>query len=320
MQSDDTDVMAAIAAQIAQRKAPNAGNSQRNRLINPYTIPQGTALVGRMVPSPDGSLVTVPWLDWYTRRFPFVGVVGADTDSDDEQVVIVTADQTYGLPSWEDPISRDTKPLWNTNRDLARIYYPRRDTLIPCLVVSSPVADKIECVDKVRVLKSGPQLTKAFEARLVDYDAPVWSYTDGRDFTVPVGTQGGFRNYSGAGFKGRVRVVPEADRPTLEELPNLMDIIGPQASDEVRKLTWELYLSSRRGEPFDNQRFGKHFRVFPTRANGGGANTAAQLPSHNGGSNGGAEPLSEEDRQHALDLVGELRGKVSSRTVRTTAD
>jgi hypothetical protein len=302
MTAQPLNAMAKITAAIHARNAQKTGAS--TVFYQYQQVPPGTSLIARPLPVRGGSLAELPWQDAYQHKFTTQGIRNSDHDNDDEYSVMFLGMATWGLP---DPINLDIKPLWDTDRDLARQFYHTRLTYIPVEIVSSPLVEKIQNPPRARVIKSGPQLVKALESALLNggFDYPPWDWDHGRDAVIPVSLQGGFRHYS-ASFRGKERPIAEADRIPDDELPDLTALIGPAPTDEVLELQWQLYLDCRNGEPFDNAKFGRHFKAYSNRPTNGNA-PAAPAPQ-----------ISEAHRQEATDKLAELRQK--TRSTRPTDD
>lgn len=270
-------------------------------------MPYNTNALVRVLPHRNEDMV--PYETKWNITLRFGGMVNSDNDHDNEVRCIVPSMKTWGM---DDYIIKTTSPYWRGTKDeqdnIARPYYHRPTHYVGCLVVSLPFTEDDPPENPVRVIGMTRQLFGPFLAGLNNPDlewAP-WDYDQGRDFRITKTQQGGFPNYTTSQWSYRERALSDVERAAVDThgLPDLTALIGPPPSDEQRAIIKEMFHASLAGEPYDNKRWGQHFRAF-------GSNVKSDQPTTQRGGNGSkAESTTEDVETEAL--LAKLHARVQS--------
>lgn len=273
-------VRAAIAASKAKR---NRGSSTKPPSANwPYfNTPSGGTSECRFLPDADPENLLF-WTRRYQVKMSFAGVIGGQYPSDQDVLVTFTSNRTFDLPC---PVIDLTKPLWDdpATEHVARRYYPKQSGIAQCLVVHSGFQDAPPD-NPIRTLVLLPSIIGILEDALNDLDrehSPV-DYEHGANFLFQVTTQGSFRNYSKSKFRKESPLTDE-QRAAIDTygLRSLKAELGDPLPQAALDLLPDMLAASIAGEPFDQDRWGEHFKAWPADGSSFRSHNAAAKPAAN---------------------------------------
>lgn len=192
------------------------------------------------------------WVEKHTINLPFAGVVGRPEAG--KVTVAVPSLTTWGM---KDRIIEETKPLWETNKDLARLFYFKRNYIFHGFVVSSDIIEPNQKPDNLRVFTLSPSLFKKVDAANMDIDLEhfVCDLDHGRDFRIKKTLQGQFANYDMSNFASKERKLSDEQRAVIAAAPALSTYVGEMPDAARIETIFAMYESSRRSEDFDPERF-----------------------------------------------------------------
>ena len=273
-----TDIpMSAIASAMAAEKP--ATGTPMSRLVYPfYQMGFNQTTVARFLPDKDEAN-QLPWIEQHTMRFPFGGVINSDHDTFNDVTVSIPAMSTWGR---KDKVTESLRGLWDGTADdklIAKTYYRKVSYLMAAFIVSSPLVEKQEPGSPIRLLKLGKQLHDVIRAGLAngDFEWSPFGTDHGRDFKITKTQQGTWANYSTSAFAYKERPLSKIERDAIERhgLLDLSDFVGVEPDADVIAMVWEMYEASKLGGPFDNAKWGSHFRAFENKFGAAGEGDAA---------------------------------------------
>jgi len=299
--------MTAVTAALSQQKAASTTSGAATKVYPFYLLTAGLTCLVRFLPDKDSDEMTLPWAESHTIRLPFAGIIHSDADTYE--------DVTSTVPSWtmfgkKDRIQEHIKPLWESDRDLARTYYRKVYYLMSGLVNSSPIVERMEPESPIRLFRFGKQLHGVIEAGLLNagFDYAPWSYQHGRDFAIVKTMQGNFANYGTSNWKFKERPLNAEELAAIDKygLIDLQEQVGIEPDKDVQEMVFEMYQASRANQPFDNAKWGSHFKAYTSQF-GGTGNGASHTPA--------VTPPSQEDRDASNAALAALKRRNSSTTI-----
>jgi hypothetical protein len=105
-------------------------------------------------------------------------------------------------------------------------------------------------------------------------------FDGGRDFIIRKTMSGKWPDYTTSNWSWEPRALDENERIALEQFPlwNLNEFIGAEPDAQGVEIIKAMFQASLRGEPFDFDSFGSHYRAYQQR---GGDSDEVSLPQAN---------------------------------------
>ena len=247
-------------------------NSSGDKASYPYwNIPEKQTATVRFLPDRDDNNAWF-WVERQTCKLPFDGVSGGERPSTTPVVVTVPCVDMFGDTC---PIIAASRPWWKTDEALARKYWKKRSFIAQGFVVSSPFEETDLPENPIRRLILGPSLLEKLKAGLVDAEmehTPI-DYINGTDFKIKKTRKSDYNNYDTSEWSRRTRALSEAERIAVDNfgLFNLKDFIGARPDANGIAMIKAMFEASVRGDPFDMDAFGAHYKPYGAFANGSAA-------------------------------------------------
>lgn len=216
----------------------------------------------------------IPFVEKKIHRVPFDSVLGGTAGP---VTVTLVSPLTFN-PRAHDPFVSGAKPFWDTNRDIAKKYWPATTYIAGCLVRATSVPDDApEDGNPIRTTYFGRMIWDQVREGYMDTEF-LYSPHDsqeGRNLTIRRDQAGAFPRYT-AKFSSKTTALTEQDLADIERwgLPDLQALLGaPPSADEVKQMAL-MFEDSLNGEPFDQSKY-PSFTAQEVGGNGGGGNGAA---------------------------------------------
>lgn len=279
--------MATLAEIRAKLKAAETRTTDSNtggdKSIYPFwTIKSGGEATFRFLPdgNPDNTFF---WVERNVIKLPFAGIKG---QTDNKAVTVnVPCVEMYNDGS-VCPILSEVRPWFKdpSLEEMGRKYWKKRSFIYHGFVSKDGLDEKEPPENPIRRFIIGPQINKLIHAALTDeeYTELPTDYVHGFDFTLRVGSKGGFADYSTSTWKRNTRPLSDAENAAIDKfgLPNLADYLPKKPNDVELKVMMEMFEASVNGEAYDIERWGKYFRPYGVQfdENSAPASTATVAP------------------------------------------
>lgn len=239
------------------------------------------------------------WTERQTCVLPFSGVVGGDYPTNEDVKVTVPCIDMFNIKGKRCPIITGTKSLWDTNEELAKVYWKKRSYIFQGFVVESPFAEENVPENPIRRIVANPMVFKQIFNGMIApdmEDMPI-DYDLGCDFMIRKTQNGKWAEYTSSNFARRSRSLNEAERSAIDKfgLFNLKDALGAIPSDDAIDALGAMLQDSLDGKPYDMASFGEYFRPYGNRGNGNGGGNSGGNTGGNTGGNDRAAPPSRTD-------------------------
>lgn len=285
-----------------------SGSGGDNASFPFWDIPENTSATIRFLPDANDDNPWF-WVERQTIKLPFQGVHGGESPTDNPVIVNVPCVDMFGDTC---PIIAHTRPWWKdeAKKETARKYYKKRSFITQGFVVSSPFEESSTPENPIRRFLLGPSLLEKIKAGLADPDMEFHptDYLNGCDFRIRKTKKQDYNNYDTSEWARRSRALTEVERIAIEQykLFNLKDFLGARPDAEGIDIIKQMFLSSLKGEPFDSERFGKHYRPFGGFGRGGNEAADALDSAANKLAGTRAEAVSE--------AIGDARAEATGKT------
>jgi hypothetical protein len=246
-------------------------NSSGDKASYPYwNIPEKHTATVRFLPDRDDDNAWF-WIERQTCKLPFDGVSGTNSSATPVLVTVPCVDM-FGDTC---PIIAASRPWWKTDEALARKYWKKRSFIAQGFVVSSPFEETDLPENPIRRLILGPSLLEKLKAGLVDTEmenTPI-DYINGTDFKIKKTRKSDYNNYDTSEWSRRTRALTETERSAIDRygLFNLKDFMGARPDANGIAMIKAMFEASVRGDPFDMDAFGAHYKPFGAFTNTNGA-------------------------------------------------
>lgn len=254
--------LAAIREKLAAKENNKGGQTRTydNAAYPFWNIPFDSMAQIRFLPDGDESNDYF-WVERQTINLPFTGIVGGDMTK--EVNVTVPCLDMYGEAC---PIMAETRPWWKDDdlKDLARKYWKKRTYIFQGFVVNSPLKEETTPENPIRRFAINKSVAEIIETALKDpdiEDMPT-DYDLGLDFQLKKTKKGEYANYSTSQFARKTRSLTADERAAIDQygLFNLKDFLPKKPTADDLKIIMEMFHASVNGEPYDEARWGNHYR------------------------------------------------------------
>jgi hypothetical protein len=274
--------MSEVAALLSREEQSKSNIGSRSAYPF-WSLPMNSSVLIRFLPDKNQDN-PFPWVERRLIKMPFAGIVGSDADTENEVLVQVPCVETWGEKC---PVTQAIRPWWNGSdeeRDLARRFYRRPSWVMGGFVVSSPMTESFVPDNPIRTFHLNKQVYQIIHDTIMDCEMECvpWSTEggEGRDFRLAKTAQGQYASYTTSRWSQKPRALTEEELAAIAKfgLPDLSKEAGEKPSQEVIDMIPELFQAALAGEPFDNRRWGQHFRVVSRGAKGGTYGPQAVVP------------------------------------------
>lgn len=278
---------AELAEKMAARKEAAGGNQQGPREASPFwpykrLMKYDTVALLRFLPDADRDNPDFFYANRKTIRLRFEGTVGGEGGPTSAEVTVTVPSMEMWAASGEKcPIAQymRAQKWWDSTpekKEMALKYYRRHEYVTAGFVVQSPFEETPSPENPIRKFilpKKG--VGTLIEGSVTDAEIEdlVVHETGGREFKLKKTKNGDWPDYTQSSWSMRPRALTDEEIGAIEKF-GLVDL---------RKTAWErkpdndekdailaLFHDSLNGNPFDIASFGKWYRHFEDRRDGGG--------------------------------------------------
>lgn len=260
--------LAALREKLAA-KENNQGSGTRtydNAAYPFWNIPFDSTATLRFLPDGDDKNDFF-WVEKQMINLPFTGIVGGDMTK--QVIVSVPCVDMYGDVC---PIIAETRPWWKDKEteDLARTYWKKKSYIFQGFVVNSPLSEENVPENPIRRFVINKSVVDIIESALKDpdiEDMPT-DFDLGLDFRLNKTKKGEYANYSTSKFSLKSRALSDAERAAIDQygLFNLRDFLPKKPTADDMRVIVEMFHASVDGQPYDEARWGNHYRPNGMRA------------------------------------------------------
>lgn len=282
MGNSNNNTLAEIRARLAkaESEAQNNNNNFENNTFPFWNMKAGSQSVIRFLP--DGSSENpFFWVLKYNIKLPFNGIKNGDA----KQIFVnvpctdLSRDKDGNIRSkfkGEEPNDfAQGCPILNEVRgwykekdqastELANKYWKKPTYILQGFVRENAVADDKSPENPIRKFNLNKQLFNLVKAGLLDKDMEniPSDYKNGTDFKILSTTIGQYADYGTSSYSRKESSLAQAELDAVEKygLVDLSDYLGKKPTPEDMEVIKEMFEASVNGEPYDVEKWGKHYR------------------------------------------------------------
>jgi hypothetical protein len=271
--------LAEIRARLQAQENSNSRQGSDSASFPFWNAPAGSSSLVRFLPDADPSNDFF-WVERRVIRLPFSGIVGQGDSK--PTFVNVPCMEMFGETC---PIVTETRPWWKDSQleDMARSHSPKKSFLFQGFVLESGFVEDDVPENPIRRFVINPSIHKIIVASMMDVDMDTipFDYDGGYDFRINKQQPGKYADYSTSAFGRKARSLSDEERAAIDThgLYDLKEFLPNKPSEADVKVIEELFHASVDGEPYDQARWGNHFRPFGMTANDNGSSKDARTPA-----------------------------------------
>lgn len=255
--------LAQIRAKLQEQAAKTPGQGGGDNVVYAHwDIPEGTTARVRFLSDADSNNPYF-WLERAMIKLPFAGIKG---QADSKQVYV----QVPCIEMWPDmgmcPILAEVRPWFKDKslEDMGRKYWKKKSYLMQGFVRESPMKEEKVAENPIRRFIMSPQIFNLVKAALMDPELEnlPTDYASGLDFMIKKTSKGGYADYTTSVWARKESALNSDEAEAIEKhgLFNLNDFMPKRPSAEDLVIMKEMFEASVDGQPYDAEKWGKHFR------------------------------------------------------------